>query len=169
MLKFSLSNMILLVVIIALLIPHIWNAIPKPPVEFEGSIESNANSFQLILSQPDEREFTVTIPAHTGKRWESLEENPPVSAKEAIELAIRKRKALVPDQAGYRWIMKQSSLRPMDPEYGYWFWEVDFEQESIDARMKSGRGPNLRLAVLMDGTVVEPTVKTKRKTISRPN
>lgn len=82
--------------------------------------------------------------------------NPPLSARKAIELATKLREKLVKDDDQYQWSFKEAALHKM--AWDRWTWEVLFE-----ARVKEGGStgipPYLNIMILMDGTVVEPTIK----------
>lgn len=93
-------------------------------------------------------------------RWDRRNQNPPLSANEAMVLAERFRLRLVkseklpdPSDIDYgRWELTAAELTPFDSKH--WYWRVRF-QYFVE---QTGPPNELELFVLMDGTVVEPTI-----------
>jgi hypothetical protein len=116
------------------------------------------------------RAFLVTITDDAILRspsWRPSEANPPLAARKAISLAEAKRSKLVKDklgQDGWTWSLDSAELVPRDrfgllgpPPCHRWYWLIIYT-----ARPNRGLvddPADLRLAVLMDGTVVEPEVQ----------
>lgn len=110
-----------------------------------------------IGSYGNGKQYTVSVSKdmlEKSPRWMEPDENPPISARRAIELATAMKDSLVKDSDSWKWKLRSASLEPID---GHWFWEISFEGK-FDGFLE-GRPPNLRLVVLMDGTVVKPLVK----------
>lgn len=87
--------------------------------------------------------------------WRAAEANPPVAARKVIALAEAKRPKWatdIPGDHGWKWRLRCLSLTPRENER--WYWLVNY------VAVPSDRGnavePCLFLAVLMNGTVVEP-------------
>ena len=90
--------------------------------------------------------------------WKPEAENPPLSPRKAMRLADVKKRQLVKDRADFNWRLRSIELVPGDGDR--WFWLVNYEEQP---RLRPGTGASgpwseLRLIVLMDGTVVEPEV-----------
>jgi hypothetical protein len=104
------------------------------------------------------KQYWVTISRNALEKspsWSEDSDNPPLAAKKAIKLANEMRDTLVNDTKDYKWIIRDVSLVP-DGD-GKWYWLVNYEARF--PFMASGVPPNLRLVVLMDGTVIRPEVK----------
>jgi hypothetical protein len=71
---------------------------------------------------------------------------------------IKERK--LPDNIGDGvWIMEAAELTPYDGERGQWYWQVRIAYEMT----RTGPPDELRLVVLMDGTVIQPTVSSNQQ------
>jgi len=91
--------------------------------------------------------------------WKSDAENPPISARRAIDLATQQQKMLVKDSKGRKWRFVTADLYP-DSSVDRWYWEVTF---AIDTRPEDlSPQENLRVVVLMDGKVLKPVVRPYR-------
>jgi len=115
---------------------------------------------QTFSSYADGKQFSVDVwPEDVTKapQWKADDENPPLSARKALKLANAVREQLVQDDDDWKWIMKSVQLTPTDNPKGGWFWLVCYEAQLLKGS-SSGIAPNLRLAVLMDGTVPKPDV-----------
>jgi hypothetical protein len=113
----------------------------------------------VISSSALGKQYTVRISRSAlakSPEWEDDAENPPLSAKSAIKFANEMKDSLVKDSNGYKWTLKSLSLMP--GETGKWYWLAEytagFHQPSTGIHIPH----NLRLAVLMDGTVIKPLV-----------
>ncbi|HEV3344171.1 MAG TPA: hypothetical protein VG125_27595 [Pirellulales bacterium] len=132
----------------------------------------------LSLGQADESEdkFCLTSQAfgktyksymaHDAIRispaWDEEAESPPVSPRKAIKLAEKMRKSVVKAPDGWKWeVMNLHLLFEEDQLSGevHCAWHVMFQ--AIPIKQKSGPIPfhEVTLIVLMDGTVLEPTVE----------
>lgn len=93
-------------------------------------------------------------------RWDRRNQNPPLSANEAMVLAEQVRLRLVkneklgdPSDIDYGWWeLRAAELTPFNSDH--WYWRVRF-QYIVE---QTGPPNELELFVLMDGTVVESTV-----------
>jgi len=109
--------------------------------------------------------YTVTITEEALKKspaWKS-DENPPLSAKKAINLAAAMKDTLVKDSDDHAWGLESASLKPFLDK---WYWQISYETR-VMARGIGGSGSSgpptlLHLVVLMDGTVVKPEVRIDR-------
>jgi hypothetical protein len=105
--------------------------------------------------------FFVPIPAALIAKtpeWKEDAENPPISVREAMKLADALKDRLVKDGEHYQWKRESTSLVQWD---GRWCWVVEYFQH-YDVSLAGCPG-NLRLVVLMDGTVIWPKItKTRR-------
>lgn len=90
-------------------------------------------------------------------RWKVGEENPPVSARKAIELATReiKRfdKTIQYDRDEYRWKFRSIELIPPQ-RYENWYWVAKFDFENIHVS-QDDLFEQVWVPVLMSGRVVK--------------
>ncbi|MEQ8790412.1 MAG: hypothetical protein RIC55_29220 [Pirellulaceae bacterium] len=115
-----------------------------------------------IYSYDLDTQFLVELPRPpVGPIWKMGEPNPPLSVRDAIAQAVKLRNKLVHDEKNCVWGLKGALLTPWDAENGYWYWEVEFEQQILVGG-STGIPANLRLVVLMDGTVVKVKEKPQR-------
>lgn len=68
--------------------------------------------------------------------------------------------SLVKDTKDYTWKLRRAALTAAGD--GKWYWLMTYEAEHRSEK-PSGVAPYLRLAVLMDGTLVKPVVKDEPK------
>src|SRR5260370_32794682 len=88
--------------------------------------------------------------------WSAEAENPPLSARKAVRLANERRAKLVPDTKDWKWKLMSIQLCPHHDDR--WYWIVEYVEWPRTGGIQGMPG-YLKLAVLMDGTVVEPTVE----------
>jgi hypothetical protein len=113
---------------------------------------------QDFSSYADGKRFRIVISsAQIAKapEWKANEENPPLSARKATKLANALKERLVKDDDNYKWVLESVRLTPAEEG---WFWMVVYESKKQRGGFSSGPKTDLRLAVLMDGTVPEPKV-----------
>jgi hypothetical protein len=83
--------------------------------------------------------------------WPAAEENPPLSARRAIEIAAKHLATLLPD--GKDWRLHQVTLKPVDDR---WIYLVEF----LEPLRGDGSGQQLyggfQIVVLMNGVPVAP-------------
>jgi hypothetical protein len=118
---------------------------------------------QVYSSYAFDKRYSVAITdaaLEASPDWEENEEHPPLSARRAIVLATKLKDKLVKDSAAYKWKLQQASLRPAGD--AKWFWFVHFHAQYQEG-FSTGVPHHLRLAVLMDGTAIKPTVTDRRK------
>ena len=119
---------------------------------------------QTFSSYADGKQFEVivdNVKVAKAPQWKADEENPPLSPRRASKLANAVREKLVKDDDRWKWQLDCITLVPANERPGSCFWLVNYRAEFLKGDFV-GIPPSLRLAVLMDGTVPEPTVK-KRK------
>ncbi|WP_254507973.1 hypothetical protein [Anatilimnocola floriformis] len=107
--------------------------------------------------------YLVTISAEDVERspaWSDDAENPPISARKALQLALAMKNSLVKDQDNFKWQLKSAELTPTFDRPGKWYWLVTYE--AIFQGGSTGMPPHLRLVVLMDGTVIKPVIKDQK-------
>jgi hypothetical protein len=85
-----------------------------------------------------------------------VDENPPVSARRAIELAVAVKNRLVKDVGDWKWGYHRVRLEYKDiPSVGRrWYWRINFEAW-FDG-MPPEVAPRVDVVVLMNGTTIEP-------------
>ncbi len=106
------------------------------------------------------KQYDVSVTTEALERspqWKTGNENPPLSAMKAIALAAGLKESLVKDDEDSKWYLMSANLTPAAVE-GKWFWLVEYEAV-FQKGGSSGPRDNLRLVVLMDGTVIKPVVK----------
>lgn len=125
------------------------------PISFFGAattISSYAEGKAFTSNTPDDIETSTPV-------WTADSPNPPLSAEEAIRLAIDVQRRLVHDTERSAWGISHAGLVCL--EEGCWYWLITFESHPTRGGA-SGIPPYLELIVTMDGKVVEPNVSDAR-------
>ncbi len=120
-----------------------------------------AVAIEAIYSYDFDRCFVVTLTDQALQRspaWRPTDANPPISARTAMSLAEREKRKLVKDANGWTWHLESAALVPRDSDR--WYWRVRYTADNVHGI--GGLPPYLSLAVLMDGTVIEPDVSARR-------
>jgi hypothetical protein len=118
---------------------------------------------QSFASYAEGKQFLVEVEDEAllkTPEWSVSAANPPLSARRAINAASEARKTLVSDREGSKWEVLQVELVP-DTDVDRWFWVVTAERRAGDNKV--GDLSTLRLAVLMDGTVVKPQITQRAR------
>jgi hypothetical protein len=108
------------------------------------------------------KSYTISVTREALRRapaWDESAENPPLSARRALKLATECQRALVAAPADWEWHLMYLGLRQNN---GRWYWLANFEAYPTRHAF-DGVAPNLYVAVLMDGTVVKPVIRNKRR------
>jgi len=112
-----------------------------------------------MISYVLNQKFVVELPeTPRGPTWSKDMKSPPLSAADAIRTAIKKRKELISDSEHLEWGLAKASLIPWKFEDGHWYWEIVSELH-VKHGGSSGPPVDLRLVVLMDGTIADTEVK----------
>jgi hypothetical protein len=107
--------------------------------------------------------------------WDANSDNPPVSAKQAMQVARTVKESLVQDTDEWEWALESASLRQFaakrqqaaeSPRVKKWYWVVVY-RAGIKQGGLAGGAPYLEIPVLMDGRAVTP-VKQDKDT-AKPN
>ena len=103
-----------------------------------------------------EKSYIVSFSSDDLKKtpaWDPSADNPPLSARKALKLAIDYRKTLIPGHADLEWHLEYLGLCQTG---GRWYWLAHFE-----GFPKNGPGTlhDLYVVVLMDGTIVKPRIE----------
>ena len=151
--RFSLLSLACAIAVAAVVIQAAIQIWPRPAIELQHAMQGGCPT---IISYAHGKQIVVTVPEDVGPKWKANDYNPPLSARQAIELAISKRESIINERKNHRWEFQHAMLCPADGKAGYWYWLVVFYEEFAGA--SSGVPPDLRLVVLMDGTVVEPEI-----------
>ena len=106
------------------------------------SFYSNVDEKTLVAEVTRDRIATTPI-------WLAKAENPPLSARRAIQLARKQMESLVADRNGWR----LESVQLLDVGDLHWMYLVEFMQFSEDVALGDS---TLRIPVLMDGAVIGP-------------
>lgn len=85
--------------------------------------------------------------------WPDTEPNPPLSVRQAVALAQDCLNGLVRETD--RWKLDEVILKPFGN--GRWIYLIQF-RGFLPPHILDGPAPRLRIAVLMSGKVIEPTV-----------
>jgi hypothetical protein len=96
-------------------------------------------------------------------KWDLKSANPPISAQRAIEMAISVKVRMLKDDDNWFWQLESASLQPLDPRnpdnelnHHCWYWLITYEAYPVGG--STGSPPQLEVAILMDGTLVSPTI-----------
>lgn len=81
--------------------------------------------------------------------WRQEDENPPISARKAMKLAAKKKDLFFGDESK-EWRFESVSLTKL---WENWYWVARYQP-----RAPSKARQELRIVVLMDGTVIQPTL-----------
>jgi len=93
--------------------------------------------------------------------WKKDEPNPPISARRAIELADQMKASLDEHVKDFEWQFRSASLESaasFSKIKDRWYWQVYYECLYTKGT-STGIPNNLRLFILMDGTVIKPVIK----------
>lgn len=110
------------------------------------------------------KEFTTVVTREAVQAtpsWPEESDSPPLPARDAIELASQKCRALAGGDDELRWSLARACLVPSHLVRDKWHWLVEFDGDAQGLGGGSGRPARLGIVVLMDGTVVEPQVAEK--------
>jgi len=101
-------------------------------------------------------------------KWTTESPNPPVSAKQAIAKASVVARQMLKDDDRWFWGLASAALTPLSPENpgdkqtpDCWYWLITYEAFSTGGM--TGPSQQLEVAVLMDGTVVRPTIEDYKR------
>lgn len=153
----SLLNLILLVTIIGFAIPSVMARLPMTPRSFDRPMAKHTPDFFNTVNGEQQ---SISFAELTGPKWQDGQLNPPLSAQQAITLGIEKSNSLLGKMPRVPWTFRRASLYPLDVSKGQWCWMIDFER--VGELLHQGPPWTLRLAVMMDGTVVESTGRLVR-------
>jgi hypothetical protein len=160
MFRFTIRDVLWLTVVVALGV-MMWLALrremfPSPPYAIQQLTNGYSTLYSRMLTEPYAVQIRDDDIASTP-RWDRRY-SPPFPPQEAIRLADMARKRLIrdgivqEDSNDKDWQVSAVELTPHDVNRGLWYWIVRFET----LVERSGTPSELRLVVLMDGTVVEP-------------
>ena len=152
--KFRLRTLFILVAVFAIAIAVVIYFQPKSPIAFTHPM---ADGYRTYHGYAVGKQVSVEVPDSIGPPWVATEDNPPLSARQAITLAIAKRESMFDATQRHTWVLQHAALYPSDSQNGYWYWLVEFQEEF--QHKSNGRPGKLRLVVMMDGTVIEPILK----------
>jgi hypothetical protein len=121
---------------------------------------------ETLIGRAEGKSFAVTVTDEALKKtpsWDKAAQNPPLSARKAIELASDLKNALVKDADGWKWKLAGLCLKESDPKStsDKWYWLAYFEAWPTKGGL-GGVPPHLYFFVLMDGRVIEPVVRNDR-------
>jgi hypothetical protein len=119
----------------------------RAEVHFTGLILSLDKCYYVIITDEDFQKSPA---------WSAEAVNPPLSAQKAIRLANERKAKLVRDTKDWKWRLWSIELRPHRDEK--WYWVVEYEKWPRTGGLE-GVPAYLKLAILMDGTVIEPTIE----------
>ena len=159
-LRYSLAALMLAVTLISMGLAT-YRYLNPPPSYSLPVFKGRRTFFSNSGGRTFKIEVTEEMLAHLPK-WDRHRDNPPLSASEATMKADQVRRRLIEqekitDQSLYEggaWRLMAAELTPLDDDLGLWYWLVRFEYV-----VSSPEPPDeLRLVVLMDGSVLEPTL-----------
>ena len=110
---------------------------------------------QFSYHEGKQYESKVTIETlESSPVWADGQENPPLPARRAVELASAQLSKIVPD--GSKWGLQRILLQPVGSK---WVYVVEFlEPPPADNLSPDGRRDTFSVVVLMSGEAVEPTL-----------
>ena len=155
-LRYSLAALLAAVTLISMGLAT-YRYLNPPPAYSLPAFKGRRTFFSYSQGRNFKIEVTENMLAHLPK-WDRHSDNPPLSASDATMKADQVRRRLISqekftDQSLYEggaWRLMAAELTPL----GLWYWLVRFEYGG-----SSPEPPDeLRLVVLMDGSVLEPTL-----------
>ena len=156
--KFRLISLFFLIAVFSAGFAIFINTRPELPINFEHRMDERTNGQVFLYSYDLNRQFETKLSGSENSPWLHSSANPPISAARAIRTAIVEREKLVQDSKNLEWHFKSASLVPYNGKAGDWYWLVTFNSQSVGAALSSGYDFELRVVVLMDGTVVQPKI-----------
>lgn len=153
--QFSIRSVLILLAVAAVgfgwLFPVIFPK-PIPHLQFGGG----RAMFHSVGGRSHATDYEATLTPDTFDAvppWFRRTKNPPVSASDAMLIAQQYyQHNLSGEQYFDGLVIDSADLRLFDYEDGHWYWRVSFVSHGA-----GGFQPSIDLAVLMDGSVVEPT------------
>ena len=120
---------------------------------------------QFSYHEGKQYESKVTIETlESSPVWADGQENPPLAARRAVELASARLSKVVPDAS--KWGLQRILLQPVVAK---WVYVVEFlEPPPANNLPLNGRRETFSIVVLMSGETVEPTVRTPDAQKERP-
>jgi hypothetical protein len=114
-----------------------------------------------LPGEPDELVADVRVEdLEQAPPWRLEDENPPLSARDALKLAIAERdrlEAVQPEQNRCKWWLEPVQLHPAGQNR--WYWVVTYC--GFPPGVDGGRPYELVIPVLMDGRTIAPRKKPK--------
>ena len=157
--KFRLITPFVLIAVFAAGLAIFMNTRPELPINFEHRMSERTNGQITLYSYALDRKFETELSGSENSPWLQSSANPPISAARAIRTAIVEREKLVQDSKNLEWHFESASLVPYNGKSGDWYWLVTFNSRSVGATLSSGHNFELRVVILMDGTVVQPKIQ----------
>jgi hypothetical protein len=115
-----------------------------------------AQTTDYIYSHTEDDELYAAIRNETlanSPAWEGNAENPPISAKRAIQLASAIKESLVRDTEDWEWRLESAALKTHGDK---WYWLIRYQAHSKTGAAATRSDPHLVLPVLMDGSAIKP-------------
>ena len=104
--------------------------------------------------------FTITKEQYDKMpTWNLASDNPPLSARSAITLSDPLRNKLIPDNKDEQWKLQGILLKKSGAEK--WYWIILYESHTVRIS-SSGPRDQMGFIVLMDGTVIQPTIENSK-------
>ena len=111
------------------------------PREFEFRSSGNDGTYRVRFTSDDLKR---------PPEWKESDKNPPVSARQALELATARKREFVSDDETTVWEFDSLALTPAGE--GQWFWEVIYSASPRNGGA-TGIPPQFSVTVFMNGTV----------------
>jgi hypothetical protein len=115
--------------------------------------------FVDYISHAYGKRYEVTVPnalLEKTPKWDGADENPPLSAKKALEAANKMKDSLVSDTKGIKWVLESLALAPSAG--ARWYWTATYRAACAPGYGASGPPITLTLVILMNGTAIQPKV-----------
>jgi hypothetical protein len=113
-------------------------------VETTYTIEYGGKKYEFLVSDQDLQKTPV---------WPANQENPPLPARRAADIARKQLATLLPD--GKDWRLHEITLRPLDD---HWIYLVGFLEPLRNDGAAQQFSTGFQLVVLMNGVAVMPRV-----------
>ena len=112
---------------------------------------------QFSYHEGKQYESKVTIETlESSPVWTDGQENPPLAARRAVELASARLSKIVPDAS--KWGLQRILLQPVGAK---WVYVLEFLEPPPAGNVPlDGRRETFSIVVLMSGDAVEPTIRT---------
>ena len=122
----------------------IVTALAAAQVETTFTVEYNSTKYEFHITEQD---------LQAAPSWPANQDNPPLSARRAIDIASKELATLLPN--GKDWRLYEVTLRPIDD---HWVYLVQFLEPLRSNAGGQQLSSGFEIVVLMNGTAVMPRI-----------